>query len=76
MFGNGRRAGSAERGCVAAPLLASEARLSSRPTMPDALLSSNELRLSDENAPESELAPPTSRTTLGPFRCVREAPEL
>jgi len=44
--------------------------------MPDALLSSNELRLSDDNAPESELAPPTSRTTLGPFRCLREAPEL
>jgi hypothetical protein len=44
--------------------------------MPDALLSSNERRWSGDNAPESERAPPTSRTTLGPFRCLREAPEL
>ena len=43
--------------------------------MPDGLLASDELLLSEEQGPESELAPATQRTTLGPFRYLGEAPE-
>src|SRR5262245_9113349 len=70
IFSNGRRPESGARPRVGPRCFDSsqEAPLSSRPTLPDALL------VADENEPE-EMPPTSRRTSLGPFRYLGEAVE-